>query len=93
MSARTPVRPHGRECFTPGNFKKDATVRRSHGCPRGHRPSICYRPRDNHVGHGLGYGRDPEILTFPILNIFLVFHRFSIAVLVFHIVHMYFFET
>jgi hypothetical protein len=35
----------------------------------------------------------PKILTFPILNIFLVFHRFSIAVLVFHIVHMYFFET
>jgi hypothetical protein len=54
-SARTPARPCGRECFTPGNFKKDATVRPSHGRPRGHRPtvrpsirpSVRYRPRDN----------------------------------------------
>jgi hypothetical protein len=41
MSART----HGRvrvdaSCFTPGNFKKDATVRLSHGRPRGHRPIV-----------------------------------------------------
>jgi hypothetical protein len=39
-------------CFTPGNFKKDATVRPSHGRPRGHRPivrpSVRKRPRDNH---------------------------------------------
>jgi hypothetical protein len=33
-------RPCGRECFTPGNFKKDATVRPSHGRPRGHRPTV-----------------------------------------------------
>jgi hypothetical protein len=26
--------------FTPGNFKKDATVRLSHGRPRGHRPIV-----------------------------------------------------
>jgi hypothetical protein len=43
--------------------------------------------------HGPSYGRGPKILTFPILDVFLVFHRFSILVLVFHIVHMYFFET
>jgi hypothetical protein len=24
----------------PGNFKKDATVRPSHGCPRGHPPIV-----------------------------------------------------
>jgi hypothetical protein len=34
------VCPHGRECFTLGNFKKDAIVRPSHGRPRGHRPSV-----------------------------------------------------
>jgi hypothetical protein len=45
--ARLLVRPRGRECFTPGNFKKDATVRPSHGRPRSHRPSVRYRPRDN----------------------------------------------
>jgi hypothetical protein len=28
-----------------GNFKKDATVRPSHGRPRGHRPSV--RPSEN----------------------------------------------
>jgi hypothetical protein len=28
---------------TPGNFKKDATVRPSHGRPRGHRPSVIVR--------------------------------------------------
>jgi hypothetical protein len=32
-------------CITPGNFKKDALVRLSHGRPRGHRPivrpSVC----------------------------------------------------
>jgi hypothetical protein len=27
-------------CFTPGNFKKDATVRPSHGRPRGHCPIV-----------------------------------------------------
>jgi hypothetical protein len=27
-------------CFIPGNFKKDATVRPSHGRPRGHRPTV-----------------------------------------------------
>jgi hypothetical protein len=39
------ARPRGRECFIPGNFKNDATVRPSHGRPRGHcptvRPSVC----------------------------------------------------
>jgi hypothetical protein len=35
------VRPCGRECFIPGNFKKDAIVRPSHRCPCGHRLSIC----------------------------------------------------
>jgi hypothetical protein len=75
MSARTRVRPRGRECrrtmsartltcvradagiLPPGNFKKDATVRLSHGRPRGHRPivrpsvrpSVWKRPRDNHA--------------------------------------------
>jgi hypothetical protein len=39
------MRTHGRvsadaPCFTPGNFKKDATVRPSHGRPRGHRPIV-----------------------------------------------------
>jgi hypothetical protein len=29
----------------PGNFKKDATVRPSHGRPRGHRPIV--RPSEN----------------------------------------------
>jgi hypothetical protein len=38
-------RTHGRvladaPCFTPGNLKKDATVRPSHGRPRGHRPIV-----------------------------------------------------
>jgi hypothetical protein len=33
-------RPRGRGSFTPGNFKKDATVRPSHGRPRGHRPIV-----------------------------------------------------
>jgi hypothetical protein len=32
--------PRGRECFIPGNFKKDATVRPSHGRSRGHRPTV-----------------------------------------------------
>jgi hypothetical protein len=41
MSARMRVRPRGRECFIPGKFKKDATVRPSHGRPRGHRPTVC----------------------------------------------------
>jgi hypothetical protein len=27
-------------CFIPGNFKKDATVRPSHGRPRGHRLTV-----------------------------------------------------
>jgi hypothetical protein len=39
------ARTHGRvctdaSCFTPGNFKKDATVRLSHGRPHGHRPIV-----------------------------------------------------
>jgi hypothetical protein len=39
------MRPHGRvradaPCFTLGNFKKDATVRPSHGRPRSHRPIV-----------------------------------------------------
>jgi hypothetical protein len=47
---------HGRvradaPCFTPGNFKKDATVRLSHGRPRGHRLIVRKRPRDNHAAH------------------------------------------
>jgi hypothetical protein len=35
--------------FTPGNFKKDATVRLSHGRPRGHRPIVrpSVRPSEN----------------------------------------------
>jgi hypothetical protein len=41
-------------CFTPGNFKKDATVHPSHGRPRGHRPivrpSVRKRPYDNPGG-------------------------------------------
>jgi hypothetical protein len=45
------MRPRGRGSFTPGNFKKDATVRPSHGRPHGHRPivrpSVRKRPRDN----------------------------------------------
>jgi hypothetical protein len=46
------MRPHGRKCassrtlvFTPCNFKKDATVRPSHGRPHGHRPTV--RPSEN----------------------------------------------
>jgi hypothetical protein len=36
-------------CFIPGNFKKDATVRLSHGRPRGHRPIVrpSVRPSEN----------------------------------------------
>jgi hypothetical protein len=36
-------------CFILGNFKKDATVRLSHGRPRGHRPSVrpSVRPSEN----------------------------------------------
>jgi hypothetical protein len=45
------------------------------------------------AGPGLGYGRGSKILIFPIFIVFLVFHRFCILVFVFHIVHMYFFET
>jgi hypothetical protein len=54
--ASASARMHGRvhadvSCFTPGNFKKDATVRLSHRRPRGHRPivrpSVRKRPRDN----------------------------------------------
>jgi hypothetical protein len=36
-------------CFIPGNFKTDATVRLSHGRPRGHRPSVRKRPSDKHA--------------------------------------------
>jgi hypothetical protein len=54
------VRPRGRGSFTPDNFKKDATVRPSHGRPHGHRPivrpsvrpSVQKRPRDNPVTEG-----------------------------------------
>jgi hypothetical protein len=49
------VRPRGRECFIPGNFKKDAIVRPSHGRPCGHRPtirpSVRYRPFDNRAAY------------------------------------------
>jgi hypothetical protein len=59
-SARTPACPHVRMCmsartavFSPCNFKTDSIVRPSHGRPCGHRPiirpSVRYRPRDNHV--------------------------------------------
>jgi hypothetical protein len=45
------ARPRRRECFIPGNFRKEATVRPSHGRPRGHRPtvrpSVRKLPRDN----------------------------------------------
>jgi hypothetical protein len=34
------ARPRGRECFTPGNFITDTTVRPSHGRPSGHRPTV-----------------------------------------------------
>jgi hypothetical protein len=34
------ARLHGRECFIPGNFITDATVRPSHGPPSGHRPTV-----------------------------------------------------
>jgi hypothetical protein len=56
VDALLSARMHGRvradaPCFTPGNFKKDATVRPSHGRPRSHhptvRPSVQKRPRDN----------------------------------------------
>jgi hypothetical protein len=43
--------------------------------------------------HGRGRGRGSEVFTFPIFNVFSVFYRFCIVVFVFHIVHMYFFET
>jgi hypothetical protein len=50
-------------CFTPGNFKKDATVRLSHGRPCGHRPivrpSVRKRPRDNPGPDDVG-GRPDE---------------------------------
>jgi hypothetical protein len=39
-------------CFIPGNFKKDATVCPSTGCPRSHRPSVRKRPHDNPAQHG-----------------------------------------
>jgi hypothetical protein len=45
MSARTCLRPRGRECFIPGNFKKDATVHLSHGRPRSLRPTV--RPKSS----------------------------------------------
>jgi hypothetical protein len=36
-------------CFIPGNFKKDVTVRLSHGRPHGHRPIVrpSVRPSEN----------------------------------------------
>jgi hypothetical protein len=42
-------RPRGRGSFTLGNFKKDATVRPSHGRPCGHRPIVrpSVRPSEN----------------------------------------------
>jgi hypothetical protein len=51
-SARTHARVRAdASVLPPGNFKKDATVRLSHGRPRGHRPtvrpSVHYRPLDN----------------------------------------------
>jgi hypothetical protein len=49
-SARTHGRVHAdAPCFTPGNFKKDAIVRPSHGRPHGHRPIVRKRPRGNPV--------------------------------------------
>jgi hypothetical protein len=42
--------------------------------------------------HGHGRGRGSKILSF-IFFVFSIFHRFCILVLVFHVVHMYFFET
>jgi hypothetical protein len=53
-------------------------------------------PRAGHghdPGHGRGRGRGSNFFAFPILNVISVFHRFCILVFVFHIVHMYFFET
>jgi hypothetical protein len=46
MAWMLPVRADA-SVLPPGNFKKDATVRPSHGRPRGHRPTVRYRPRDN----------------------------------------------
>jgi hypothetical protein len=43
VRADTSAHPRGRGSFTPGNFKRDAVVRPSHGRPRGHRPSV--RPK------------------------------------------------
>jgi hypothetical protein len=47
VGADASLRPRGRArvrvdapCFTPGDFKKNATVRPSHGHPRGHRPFV-----------------------------------------------------
>jgi hypothetical protein len=93
----TPRTSAGLSCLGPARaLAGPASPRQGRGWPWWPRPGPgqglgwpCW-PR---AGPGPGYGRDPEILTFPILNIFLVFHRFSIVVLVFHIVHMYFFET
>jgi hypothetical protein len=39
-SARIHSYPRGRECFTPGNFITNATVRPSHGRPSGYRPTV-----------------------------------------------------
>jgi hypothetical protein len=59
-SAQTCSRPRGRGSFTPGNFKKDATVRPSHGrlaaivrssVRPSVRPSVRKRPRDNPAYH------------------------------------------
>jgi hypothetical protein len=45
------ARPHGRQCFIPGNFITDTTVRPSHGRPCGHRstvhPFVRYHLHDN----------------------------------------------
>jgi hypothetical protein len=64
VRADATLRPRGRTLFYPCNFKKDATVRLSHGRPRGHRPIVrpSVRPSENvrvtTMGLTLGQGAD-----------------------------------
>jgi hypothetical protein len=61
----------------------------SHG--RGRGPGLAMAVGKAWASHGRGRGS--KCFTFPIFNVFSVFHTFCILVFVFHIVHMYFFET
>jgi hypothetical protein len=69
------VRTHGRvradaPCFIPGNFKKNATVRPSHGRPRGHRPIV--RPS---IRSSVRPSKNVRVTTmaYPLLENFLFF--------------------